>query len=76
MVAVRFLVEFSVDIPTLQSCIVSGEQDEINKTTKIASIITDALLIVLKIVVPFVFITHSITTIVLHNDDKKRVIKN
>ena len=76
MVAVRFLVEFSVDIPTLQSCIVSGEQDEINKTTKIASIITDALLIVLKIVIPFVFITYSITTIVLHNDDKKGVIKN
>ena len=76
MVAVRFLVESSVDIPTLQSCIVSGEQDEINKTTKIASIITDALLIALKIVVPFVFITYSITTIVLHNDDKKRVIKN
>ena len=76
MVAVRFLVEISVDIPTLQSCIVSGEQDEINKTTKSASIITDALLIALKIVVPFVFITYSITTIVLHNDDKKRVIKN
>ena len=76
MVAVRFLVESSVDIPTLQSCIVSGEQEEINKTTKIASIITDALLISLKIVIPFVFITYSITTIVLHNDDKKRVIKN
>ena len=60
MVAVRFLVEFSVDIPTLQSCIVSGEQDEINKTTKIASIITDALLISLKIDIPKFFIEESI----------------
>ena len=76
MVAVRSLVESSVDIPTLQSCIVSGEQDEINKTTKSASIINDALLISLKIVIPFVFIIYSITTIVLHNDDKKVVIKN
>ena len=76
MVAVRFLVEFSVDIPTLQSCIVSGEQDEINKTTKIASIITDALLIALKMVIPL-FSSHILyLTIVLHNDDKKRVIKN
>ena len=60
MVAVRFLVEFSVDIPTLQSCIVSGEQDEINKMTKSASKITDALLISLKIDIPKFFIEESI----------------
>ena len=60
MVAVRFLVEFSVDIPTLQSRVVSGEQDENNKTTKSASKITLALLNALLILDLLIFIASII----------------
>ena len=70
MVAVRFLVEFSVDIPTLQSCIVSGEQEGIKKTIKSVSIIAVALLNSLKIDIPKFFIGKSIFNYLLHNDDK------
>ena len=70
MVAVRFLVESSVDIPTLQSCIVSGEQEEIKKTIKSVSIIAVALLNSLKIDIPKFFIGKSIFNYLLHNDDK------
>ena len=60
IVAEILLEESSVDIPTLQSRIVSGEQDENNKTTKSASKITLALLNALLILDLLIFIA-SIT---------------